>query len=100
MVIGGYGLFGIILDIRLCVVENENLNFTRYKLNSSEYLSYFKKYATQNNDVKLVFGRLNISEKNFLEYATLNIFKSSKIKLAKPNIENQHKSTDIKIPPL
>lgn len=29
LVIGGYGLFGVILDVKLKVVDNENLNFRR-----------------------------------------------------------------------
>lgn len=43
LVLGGYGLFGIILDVKLKIVANENLQFKMYKLKSSEYLSYFKK---------------------------------------------------------
>jgi FAD/FMN-containing dehydrogenase len=43
LVIGGYGLFGIILDIKLKVVDNENLKFTMYKFKASEYLDNFKK---------------------------------------------------------
>jgi hypothetical protein len=74
LVIGGYGLFGIILDVKLRVVENENYAFKMYKIKSPQYLSYFKKYAHDNKNVKMVFGRLNISNENFLEEATLNVF--------------------------
>lgn len=74
LVIGGYGLFGIILDVKLDVVENENYAFKMYKMEADAYLSYFKKHAHENKNVKLVFGRLNISNKEFLEEATLNIF--------------------------
>lgn len=74
LALGGYGLFGIILDVKLDVVENENYTFKMYKIKADEYVSYFKKYAHENKNVKLVFGRLNISNKEFLEEATLNIF--------------------------
>lgn len=89
LVIGGYGLFGIILDVKLQVVENENYNFKMYKMKAHGYLSAFKKYAHENKDVKLVFGRLNISNKYFLEEATLNVFTLSSVlvvnKLSQPN---------------
>ncbi len=96
LVLGGYGLFGIILDVKLKVVDNENLQFKLYKLKATEYLSYFKKYASDDKNVKLVFGRLNISEKNFLENATLDVFRTSTIaqqkKITKPN----HTLTEVK----
>lgn len=96
LVLGGYGLFGIILDVKLKVVENENLNFKLYKLKSSEYLTYFKRYASKNKDVKLVFGRLNISSKNFLENATLNVFTSANVPLIKKLTPPNKKSTELK----
>ncbi len=83
LAIGGYGLFGIILDVKLKVVDNENLNYRRYEFESGDYLSYFDKYATQNPKAKLVFGRLKISHKRFLEDATLNVFVSSDTPLPK-----------------
>lgn len=74
LVIGGYGLFGIVLDIKLKVVENESLKFKYIRLDPKNYVEYFKKFVSKNPNVKLVFGRLRISEKLFLEEATLNYF--------------------------
>ncbi len=77
LAIGGYGLFGIILDVTLKIVDNTNLKFIRHEIKSSEYLDAFKKYASDDNSVELVFGRLNITNKRFLESATLNVFKKT-----------------------
>lgn len=96
LVLGGYGLFGIVLDIQLRVVENENLNFNLYNCMSSEYLTYFKEKASENKDAKLVFGRLNISSKNFLEKATLNVFTSSAIPLSKKLSPPNQQSLEVK----
>lgn len=74
LVIGGYGLFGIILDVKLKVVENETLQFKYIRLSPENYVTTFQKFITENPKVKLVFGRLRISEKQFLEEATLNYF--------------------------
>jgi FAD/FMN-containing dehydrogenase len=74
LVMGGYGLFGIILDIKLKVVENEALQFKYVKLNPKNYLENYRKLVSSNPKVTLVFGRLRISNKQFLEEATLNYF--------------------------
>lgn len=77
LVIGGYGLFGIILDVKLKVVDNLGLKYKSVSMNSDEYLSYYKKYITDNQNVELVFGRLKISDKKFLDDATIVYFEKS-----------------------
>lgn len=72
--IGGYGLFGIILDIKLKVVKNTSLEYKYVNMSSDKYLEYYKKHITNNEKTELVFGRLRISKKRFLEEATLNFF--------------------------
>ena len=74
LVIGGYGLFGIILDVKLKVVDNVALRYKYVRLSPENYISYYKKFISDNPDVNLVFGRLRISDKLFLEEATLNFF--------------------------
>jgi len=74
LVIGGYGLFGIILDVKLKVVDNEALQFKFLRLSAENYVTDYKKFVSNNPKVKLVFGRLRISNKLFLEEATLNFF--------------------------
>ncbi|WP_290845011.1 FAD-binding protein [Flavobacterium sp.] len=96
LVIGGYGLFGIILDVKLKVVDNENMSFTRYKLPAKDYLPYFKKYASDDQNVKLVFGRLNVSDKQFLKNATLNVFRSTGKSLVKNPKKPASKTTEVK----
>ena len=74
LVIGGYGLFGIILDVKLKIVDNEALQFKYIHLSPKNYLKNYKKFISNTPKVKLVFGRLRISNKLFLEEATLNFF--------------------------
>ena len=74
LVIGGYGLLGIILDVKIKVVENESLRFKYLRLSPENYVKDYKKFVSNNPKVKLVFGRLRISNKLFLEEATLNFF--------------------------
>lgn len=77
LVIGGYGLFGIVLDVKLKVVANEALQYKYIRLSPDNYVSYYKKYISENPNVNLVFGRLRISNKHFLEEATLNFFEKT-----------------------
>jgi FAD/FMN-containing dehydrogenase len=91
LVIGGYGLFGIILDVKLKVVENEALQYKYIRLSPYNYVNYYKKYISENPNVNLVFGRLRISDKYFLEEATLNFFE--KVEATIPILQNE-KSTE------
>lgn len=91
LVIGGYGLFGIVLDVKLKVVENESLQYKYIRLSPDNYVNYYKKYISENPNVNLVFGRLRISNKHFLEEATLNFFE--KVEGTIPVMQNK-KSTE------
>ena len=91
LVIGGYGLFGVILDIKLKVVENEALQYKYIRLSPDNYLNYYKKYISDNSNVNLAFGRLRISDKHFLEEVTLNFFEKVNAKI--PKLQNG-KSTE------
>lgn len=90
LVIGGYGLFGIVLDVKLKVVENEALQYKYIRLSPQNYVNYYKKYISENPNVNLVFGRLRISDKHFLEEATLNFFE--KVEAAIPVLQNKKSS--------
>ncbi len=79
-VLGGYGLFGIILDVKLKVVNNTALEYKYVKMSTDKYLEFYEKFVSNNNDAELVFGRLRVSNKNFLEEATLNFFEKRQLK--------------------
>lgn len=87
LVIGGYGLFGVILDVKLKVVNNIALKYKYIRLNPYNYISYYKKHILYNPNVNLVFGRLRISDKHFLEEATLNFFEKVEAKI--PVLQNE-----------
>ncbi|MGX7668750.1 FAD-binding oxidoreductase [Flavobacterium pedocola] len=77
LVIGGYGLFGIILDVQLKVVDNIALQYKYFRLSPENYVAHYKKLVSGNENVNLVFGRLRISNKEFLEEATINFFEKT-----------------------
>jgi FAD/FMN-containing dehydrogenase len=96
LVLGGYGLFGVILDVKLRVVDNETYHFHQYRCSPAEYLAYFKKYAADDARVKLVFGRLNVSDKQFLEKGTLNVFLAANQPLPTTKPEPNQSLTELK----
>jgi FAD/FMN-containing dehydrogenase len=81
LTIGGYGLFGVILDVKLRVVENIALQYKYVRLSPNDYVRNYKKYVSDNPNVNLIFGRLRISNKHFLEEATLNFFEKVDAKI-------------------
>jgi len=93
--LGGYGLFGIILDIKLKVVKNTSLEYKYVNMSTDKYLEYYKKYITNNEKTALVFGRLRISKKRFLEEATLNFFEKKAL-IPKPLPEKNRNSLESK----
>jgi FAD/FMN-containing dehydrogenase len=74
LALGGYGLFGIILDVDLHVVPNEKYKIERLIIPTSDYTKVFAQKTADTNDVAMVYGRLNITPNNFLKDGTLNIF--------------------------
>lgn len=74
LVLGGYGLFGVILDVQLRVVENKMYRLKQYVIKSSEYTSKYDELVNRANGVGMVYGRININPKNFMEEAMLSVF--------------------------
>ena len=95
LAIGGYGLFGIILDVKIKVVDNEALQYKYVRLSPRNYVSNYKKFVSENPDVNLVFGRLRISNKLFLEEATLNFFEKTNEKVL-PLLQQESKNEETK----
>jgi len=63
--------------VKLKVVNNRSLKFHYINLAPENYMKYYKKYILDNPKVDLVFGRLRVSNKNFLAEATLNYFEQT-----------------------
>jgi FAD/FMN-containing dehydrogenase len=77
LVLGGYGLFGIILDVDLRVVPNERYTLERVLLPRAEdYAAEFRKRVAEAPDVAMAYGRLCVvpGEDTFLREAILNVF--------------------------
>lgn len=74
LVLGGYGLFGIILEADLHVVPNECYRLETLPVASSNYVSLFASRTADEPGVGMVYGRLRMTATNFLSDALLNIY--------------------------
>lgn len=74
LALGGYGLFGVILDARLRTVPNEVYVYRRVLTSADGYLAEYEKHVDRNSLARLVYGRLNVTEEDFLRHVTLNYF--------------------------
>jgi FAD/FMN-containing dehydrogenase len=81
LVLGGYGLFGIILDVDLRVVANERYQPEAQVLSYDAYVPRFTEQVSENSDVGMVYGRLSVVPgKLFLHEAILTLLHRSPCK--------------------
>lgn len=66
LVLGGYGLFGVILDVDLRVVRNRRYRVERYVVAADNVLETFDREVVRKPDVEMVYARLDVSTENFL----------------------------------
>ena len=73
LVLGGYGLFGVILDVRLKIVHNRMYTAHQYVIKSADYTRQFDRLAADPG-AGMVYGRININPDNFMNEAILSTF--------------------------
>ncbi len=76
LALGGYGLFGVIMDVDLRLVPNELYQLRTKIVPTTRYADEFDRLARQSEDAAMAFGRLSIetSPDRFLREASLNVF--------------------------
>jgi FAD/FMN-containing dehydrogenase len=79
LVLGGYGLFGIILDAELRVVPNVRYSAETEILPAVQYARRFREKVDGAADIGMVYGRLCVvpGEETFLREAILTVFRES-----------------------
>ncbi|MBM6617393.1 FAD-binding oxidoreductase [Bacillus suaedaesalsae] len=78
LVIGGYGLFGVILDVELELTEDELYVMQTKAMSYDEYTNYFVSSVKENEEVRMHLARISTSPENFLTkmYVTDYVFAS------------------------
>ncbi len=80
LALGGYGLFGVILEVDLHVVPNEFYVAEAHPVKSTDYARVYHELTRNRSDVGLAYGRINVAPNAFMEEGIITLLK--------------HKSTD------
>lgn len=73
LVLGGYGLFGIILDVDLRVVVNERYRLEQFVVPVDRALATFESRAGDRSNAAMVYARMSIVPDQFLDEVILNV---------------------------
>lgn len=66
-VVGGYGLFGVVLEATLDIVDNAVYRTSREIIKSDDFPKFFAEVLEPNNEIGLFYGHLSTAPGNFLE---------------------------------
>lgn len=72
LALGGYGLFGVILDVELRVVPNVRYRLEQFIVPTLDGLATFDERIGARQDVAMAYGRLGVAPSNFLNEAIVN----------------------------
>jgi FAD/FMN-containing dehydrogenase len=73
--LGGYGLFGVILDADLDVVPNEVYSRTASYIDYKEFPRYYRANIENKKDVGLAFSRLSVAPQSFLRETAVHTYR-------------------------
>lgn len=74
LAIGGYGLFGVILDVDLELTTNEVYEKQHFSMDYREYPTFFDKYIKGNPEVGLEYAWPSIRKSDFLQHLAVYKF--------------------------
>ena len=75
LALGGYGLFGVILDAKLRVVPNEFYRAVSVELDPAGYARVYRAAVESDPEVGLAFGRICVAPAHFLDQAFLTSYR-------------------------
>ena len=73
--LGGYGLFGVILDVDLELVDNEMYARNTRRLDYTEFAGYYAEHVENDPNIGLTYGRLSVSPTSYLRETMLHTYK-------------------------
>lgn len=65
LAIGGFGLFGIILDVTLYLTDDEIYRESTVLMKLDEYSEYFQKEVLPNPDIRMHIGRISVAPDSY-----------------------------------
>jgi FAD/FMN-containing dehydrogenase len=77
LALGGYGLFGVLLDVDLRVVKNEAYERSTKYMGYKDVTEFYNREIANNDDVGLFYGRLSVSPASYLKEAAVHVYKKT-----------------------
>jgi hypothetical protein len=71
LAMGGYGLFGVILDLEVDMVENLLVRPRREVMAATDFAGRFVETIEKDSAVRMIYGRLNVAREDFFSEALL-----------------------------
>jgi len=75
LVLGGYGLFGVILDAELETVPNELYRREERRVRADAFAAAFDSLTRDSPDVALAYGRVRVTRRRFLQDAIITVMR-------------------------
>lgn len=75
LALGGYGLFGVILQVELRVVANEYYVAEPHFVKPADYDRVYHELTRNRADVGMAYGRINVAPSSFMENAIITLLK-------------------------
>jgi len=73
LALGGYGLFGVILEVDLTVVPNERYRVEQHVISALDAISFFDEHVAGNEQVAMAYGRMRIDREFLLDEITVSL---------------------------
>src|SRR5205823_5845029 len=75
LALGGYGLFGVILDVALRVVPNDFYAAEAHRVKPADYNRVYHEQTKRRDDVRMAYGRISVAPASFLEDGIVTVLK-------------------------
>jgi FAD/FMN-containing dehydrogenase len=72
--LGGYGLFGVMLEVELDVMDNQLYASDGWVVDKDDFVAAWRE-NTRHADVQMVYGRLSMDPSTFMEEARLTVYR-------------------------
>jgi FAD/FMN-containing dehydrogenase len=76
LVMGGYGLFGVVLDVELRTVANVLYSQQRWSVDADGYVAAFEEHVRADPQAGLAYGRISVAPGSFLRAALLTSYRA------------------------
>jgi len=73
LALGGYGLFGVILDADLHVVSNEFYHPESYRVKPANYARVYHELNKGRHDIGMAYGRISVAPDSFLKEGVITL---------------------------